>query len=328
MIMSEPEDRFDYEGRLVFNGTFKTDIFGADLNPERVIEDLPEYEQGSPQQPGYGFTDIDLEELAVSNLQSNGLIELAENTISFRYTQEDFQEEEIVDIEGNSEIRYSRRLQSVDFYWVFPEFLFVRGPKSEVKKAVNKLKAVWERSIELSKLDFEPDFLIWLIYKHYNGEDLNTGINIIRLTDAKIQGSHDVFGSTRRISDSTDLVRSPPVITAILQNEDIVTIGGEFLIDNRYQLSVDISTDGRTHIKAQSNDIREANSLERVLISILFVENICEIYTDWLELDPSEKYPPVDFFEELYQSLENQGISTSFTLDSVIDEYTAKRGEQ
>lgn len=328
MVMSESEDQFEYEGRLVFNGVFKTDTFGTDVNPERVIEDLPKYEQGSPQHPGYGFSDLDLEELAVTNLQDNGLIDLAENTISFQYIQEEFQEQEIVDIDGNSEIKYSRRHQSVDFYWIFPEFLFIRGAKSEVEEAVDKLKVVLERNIELSKLNFEPDFLIWLIYKHYRGEDLNTGINVDRLTDAKIQGSHDVFGSTRRISDSTDLVRSPPVITAILQNEDIVTIGGEFLVHNKYGLSSDISTDGRIHIKAQSNDIREANSLKRVLISILFVERLCGIYTGWLELDPSEKYPPVDFFEELYHSLENQGISTSFALDSVIDEYTAKRGEQ
>jgi len=324
--MSNHEEQFEYEGRLVFNGLFQTDVGNVDYSG--ILEQLPTYHQGSPTDPGHGFAKIDLEDwIGVDSLLEPELEALADETIAFRYIVEEYHEEEFVDIEGNTEVAYSRSTNTVDVYWLFPDFLFLRGTKNNVQEVKNYLRQL-SHEIQLNKMEFEPDFLIWIFYKYYSNQNLRDRFRVHRLTDAKITGEHDVFGKKRRISDSTDLIKSPSVLTAILRGEDLMTLGSHFSSGSFDKVSADISAGGRIHVKAQSGSIQDSRPLRRILISLRFIENLSSTYIQWENLEPRDKYPPVIFFEELYGELDELGISVDFALDRVIDEYNAKRGEQ
>jgi len=232
-----------------------------------------------------------------------------------------------VNSEGESETVFARELNTVDIFWIFPDYMLFRGAKAEVQEAMVEVSTILNSTANLEDVGFHSDFLLWLFYIHNENEYLSSGIGIERLTDAKVSGERDVFGSTRRISGSTDILKSPPVITAILQNETLETIGGYFVYRDANYLSADISNSGRIHLKSRA-DIKQSGQLRRIILSVRFVKEILDIYHEWDQFEPEKKYPPIDFFERLYEQLQEEGVSLEVPLDDVIEDYTKKREEQ
>jgi hypothetical protein len=326
-MMADPDRKFEYNGRLVFNGLYRLDLRETEISREDVFSTFPEYQRGTPADPGKGFSHIQFDEYEEYTELDPELSYSVDNIIYIKYKKEKFTEEELVNSEGEIETVFARDLNTVDIFLILPDCILFRGAKAEVQEAMAEVSTILNSTANLEHIDFHSDFLLWLFYIHEENEYLSSEIGIERLTDAKVSGERDVFGSTRRISGSTDILKSPPVITAILQNETLETIGGYFVYRDANYLSADISNSGRIHIKSRA-DIKQSGQLHRITLSISFIKEILDTYYEWQQLEPENRYPPIDFFERLYEQLREEGVSLEVPLDEVIEVYTKKREEQ
>jgi len=329
--MSDPEKSgpttgFDYSGYLLFE-PFQTKVQGRlDAGSVEVVEDeisrsLPTFERGSPESPGNGFEILDIEktqDIALPDQELN-----LRDVISFKHSRESFELVEVYE-QGEYKEASTVSIDSVDVYWKYPNFIYIRGSKENSKKTFSRLRNLFVDSLYIKRINFEPEFLLWLFYKHYQDESAGR-IDIVRLQDAVLSGERDEFGSENKISESTDVLSSSTVLTGLLHGKDLIEIEGGFR-HNTGIIVVNIKND-RVHIKSSSGAISQQSSVERISTAISFLTNLCNTYSNWAELPAKDRYPPPQFFREVYQDALENGIEVNSISSDVLQRYANLRGE-
>ena len=99
----DPDEKFEYDGRLVFNGIFIETDSSPYNSKEELLNELPEFTEGTPGEPGFGFEDLKLEEWAdrYSEMPAE-LQEVASDVWDIEYRRETYDlSEDLVDEQGN-----------------------------------------------------------------------------------------------------------------------------------------------------------------------------------------------------------------------------------
>lgn len=175
-----------------------------------------------------------------------------------------------------------------------------------------------ESFITIDPVEFNPWFLLWLVYQDSQSRTIGRGMDILRIQDIRLQSraeTRDEFGNKTQVSGSTDVLRSVPVIAGLLRGMLPVGLEAKFDLGGAY-IDADISDSGRTHIRAEE-DIRAATKLERVLIGIQFVQNLVGTQQEWAYMDPANKYVTPEFAKTLYDNAKNQDVSIDFDKELV-----------
>jgi hypothetical protein len=356
MVSSTQGDGFEYPGQLVFNGIFRTNIEPeeSDVDKEKLKDRLTgrlyPYSEGRPGDPGKGYSEIDLSKFVEDAVTkgkinpSSPLVDIAENIITQEYIREEYDEDEVVNSEGESEIQYTRSRLRTRLYWDFPGLMFFQGAKQKVEKTVGDTRSALSVSadggldsfrsdggtptnIRLNPVDFDSHFLLWLLYKDYEGESIDDNISIYRITDAEAEGGEqqDFFGLSNQVEDSVDVVRSTAFIEAISKNKLPSMIEGQFSAHG-HDLRVKVYDYGKVHLKARE-DLRQEDDLIRLLISLRFLREFTDLRQTWGSQPSHEKYVPPTFIEELDNIADDQGVDISFSREDVVGELLDRRGE-
>lgn len=324
IVPQSPSD-FDYSGYLLFE-PYQTsvrdrlDVKNIEEAEQSLTKLLPEFEQGTPQDPGDGFRQLSLRQLAAEAGMLNKYAEL-NKTGALRYINESFEKSKAYHQGELIEAQTIHR-ESNEIYWNYPDFLFLRGSKKQRENSLRRLRSLLVDSLYLEQISFEPEFLLWVLYMYYLGEELELG-EVQRVHDVVHSGEIDNLGSSINIADSTDVLSSLPVIHGILHDQDISEIEGIFNRGN-LPLRVRISEDS-IHLKISDGVLSDRSSFERILISIDFVTNLCKTYMNWSSLSPEDRYPPPAFFEDIYEQAMERGIEVDSVPSSVIEKYRELR---
>ncbi len=328
MSFTEGDD-FSYSGRLVFNGIHTTEVLDAEFDFEEVVNrELEDFSPGTFDSPGRGYQTIPFVQYLRENPEVRGeLSDLCSNIRTLRYLEEKWEQSE-VDIDGDTEMRPARTgYINFDAYWNRPEFLFIRGDKTNAETAKQLLSNTLEDYLDIREVTFSPDFLLWLFSREKNNQGLLGDLSISMLTDARIEGDEpDLFGREGRVSDSTDVTKSIPVLQGILRQMGVVQLEGVFNLSGFF-VRARISSEGRVHILAD-HAIQGSPDIERAAISIAFLQKFVSLYENWLEEDGENKYPPEQFFVDIYEECNRQGVEIQYPIDDVIEEYRQKGGPE
>lgn len=328
MSIGDEED-FAYSGRLIFNGIHATNVLDADFDFEEVIDqELVDFEEGTYQSPGRGYQTIPFTDQLEENARvGESVADLCSDVRTLRYLEEQWEHQE-VDIDGQTETRPTLNgHSSFDAYWARPDYLFVMGDKTNAKMADDLLSDTLDDYLKIRKLRFSPDFLLWLFSKEKNDEKLPGELSTSMLTDARIEGDEpDLFGREGRVTDSTDVTKSIPVLQGILRQMGVVQLEGVFNVAGFF-VRARISSEGRVHILAD-HAIEGSPDIERAAISIGFLREFTSLYEDWIESDGESKYPPKQFFIDIHEECERQGVDIQYSIDDVIEEYRQKGGPE
>ncbi|MFD1645563.1 hypothetical protein [Haloarchaeobius litoreus] len=322
---------FDYQGYLLFNGIFETEFldqeFGGGRSEARARlgDHLPEY-RSSDESSEEGYVRLLLED-AISDDDSvdSDLEEVAQSLIPYRYKYETREPKDAYyrGEEVEVEVPY---VQDSDLFWLYPNYMFLRGSKGDVKETKETTRRILDGHIRLNSVDFGGDFLLWLFYKEYEDQSLPTGIELNNLTDTELTGDRDAFGGATKVDDSTDLERCVPMLAGILKDKTISTMQGYFRLFDEYNLKAQIG-EGRVHIKASRGDIKTSGDVRRMAISIAFLHELIDLHRSWTELPPTSRYPPRQFFEDLHDTANEQGVEIQSISTNVLTKYASKRGE-
>jgi len=326
----EDVDEFAYGGQLVFNGIHKTNVLDSEFDFDQVVdEELVDYSSGSIEEPGRGYKLIPFSDFVESDHQIDQETEnLLGEVHAFRHLHEEWEYKEVETNQGQNETRPTKNgVSSFDAYWAAPDHLFIKGNKTEASQADDLLSATLDPFLEIRSLSFAPDFLLWIFSKEKNSEQLPGDLSISMLTDAEVRGEEeDFFGQKSKVDDSKDVTKSPHVLMGVLKQKGIVALEGVFGLAGKF-VRARFSEEGRVHIKAD-HAIQGSSDVERMAISIAFLREFTELYEYWMGLDPDRQYPPTDFFTDIYDECERQGVEIQFSIDDVIEEYRQKGGAE
>ncbi len=319
------DDEFSYSGRLVFNGIHTTNVLDADFDFEEVIEEeLNDYEEGNSGSPGRGYQTIPFSDMLQENEQiGKGIEDLCDGVHAMQYLEEQWEPQD-VDRDGEIVTESVRTGYSTfQAYWAKPDYLFVLGNKSNAKVADKLLSSTLDDYLHIRGTLFSPDFLLWMFSLEKNGQGLPGDLSISMLTDARIEGDEaDLFGREGRVTDSTDVTKSIPVLQGILRQMGVVQLEGVFNIEGFF-VRARISSEGRVHILAD-HAIEGSPDIERIAISVAFLREFTSLYEEWQTKSGEDKYPPEQFFVEIYKECKRQGVDIQYSIDEVIEEFRSK----
>lgn len=321
MSLTDTEPDFEYDGYLVFNGLYETNVLDADFDFEEIVDEkLKDYSRGSIDSPSDGYEPLDFGELAnESRLLSQQLQDLVSNVRAIRHKYEEWEERQLAD----GETEPTLQVRSYDVYWDFPKYIVVKGDKTQSKRAQELLNLQLGEYITSREIEFEPDFLLWVFYKDMEDEPLTGNLSTSLLSDAYIEGEEDRYGKEVSVDRSTDITQSTNILSGILRNRELIGLEGIFDARGHF-VKANVEVGGRVHIKV-AQAIEEGNDLERITTSIVFLRDLLDAYLKWEGLSDEDKYPPPRFFETVYEECKRQGEEPTFPLDPVIGEYQAKR---
>lgn len=321
MSLTDTEPDFEYDGYLVFNGLYETNIVDAGFDFEEIVDDeLKDYSRGNPDNPNDGYESLDFGGLLnQSRILSEQLKKLVSEVKAIRHKYEEWEDREL----PHGDTESTLRTRSYDIYWDFPDYIAVKGDKTQAKRASELLGHKLRDFITSRKIEFEPDFLLWMFYKDMVEEHLTETLSTSLLSDAYIEGEEDRYGKEVSVDRSTDVTKSTNILSGILRNRDLIGLEGVFE-SHGFFVKANIEVGGRVHIKV-AQSIEEANDLERIATSIVFLHDLLEAYTSWEEMPGDDKYPPTSFFENVDSECKRQGDEPTFSWEGTVQEYQAKR---
>ncbi|WP_158055873.1 hypothetical protein [Halorussus halophilus] len=316
----------DYNGLLLFNqihqlsSPIELDSFGNKLTMEIKDEVEPTQKQESIEEIFLPARTLD------EPLPKYFFRFLDEECRWFRYTVRELKAEEGINTDGDLSTFYKPEERTCDIFLTSGGYVFFRGAKSEIQGFVDRFYSRL-RDIGINRhhkeIRFDSDYLLWIFYHYRLNKSLPTELGVDLLTDAKVVGDRDRVGSFNRVSGSTDVGKSAPVLTGILNGKNISMLGGVFTLDG-IKITADIEVDGRIHIKTD-NTINQLNQEGRIVTSVVFLQGLCKLREHWQKLENSKRYPPIEFFEEISDNLENAGVEVQIAIEPVIEEYRKKR---
>ncbi|WP_435360214.1 hypothetical protein [Haloarchaeobius sp. DFWS5] len=332
--MQQPE-KFDYDGTLVFNGIYKTSPAISDSELDRsVVDSLNTFERGKPGDKRSGFVDIDFDEYLdeYENLEEE-LHQVAADIAAKEYRQETYdQPDELVDSEGEPTSGWERSTKNSYLYWDDPDFAFIQGSQGKVSNLVKSLRENWGGDVQLKPFEFDTEFLMYLVNQYDRGRTIN-GVFIESLNDAALSGTISAHGEENEVRGSDDITKGLPVIEGILLNYDFQELEGTFSFHG-YEITANIRTQqpqyntGRVHIKVE-DDIENNTKLVRALLSLFFMQRLIDLYNEWKDMIPKDKYVHPEWFAELHRRAANlpESAELDFPLRELVTEYADLREE-
>ena len=315
---------YNYDGYLVFNGLYSTNVINPDFDFNEVVRDvLVDFKRGEPDEPKSGYELLEFGEIVEeSQFISTNIKESLSDVRSIRHRYEEWETRELRD--GKKEP--TREVRSFDLYWDYPDYMFVKGDKTQASRASQIVNYELGDYLTSKKIEFNPDFLLWLFYNEKSSGPISENLDISLLSDADIEGEkEDMYGKEISVDRSTDITKSTNVLSGILRGKDLIGLEGIFNARGNF-IKANIQVGGRVHIKV-SQDIAEVDDLERMSLALVFLRELLSVYEEWESKPASEKIPPPEFLEEVYEECKRQGEEPVFSFDHVVEQYRNKRAQ-
>ena len=319
---SNREDDFSYDGNLVFNGIYRTETDG--FGDIALTENIDPYSKGTYPHPNEGY--IELEETSY-DLSSIGdqMSSTIKRLNGFKYKFDSWKSSEVETDDGLSE-RPVYDPQSFDVYCYDPDYIFLRGPKTAIKQKRATVLSDLPSGLSPDEVQFNSDFLLWILYKCMKGEALNSTVSVRRLPNCETTGERDNVGEGIKVRGSDNVERSVPILVTFLEDKEISSIRGYFVVGTSFVVA-DIDIDGSVRIRTSHEQMEDLSQLRRVSVSLRFLSEFVDLYDEWQDLPADEKYPD-DIFRIVYEISLQEGYKPTIKPTEQIEQYEQKRRDE
>jgi len=283
------ESTFSYRGTLIYNKAFKLEEVPSE---KELVESLPEFSSGGPEDPGRGFRQVNL---PYDDLDEEKLSSFSKSVTSFEYIEENFTPEDGIDEKGEVQSFVVRDTSRATMYFI-DGFVVFRGSKMASSKMSSALQDGLE--VPLKEVHLGPRFLRWLKYMAAESEPLTDFLEIQRLTDITYTGG--AFANQVEVTGAENAEKSP--IAATIDGQ-IESIQADFEIQG-YSVRSGLQPPFSIHILSTLG-IKNRGDVSRILISLLFLDSILSYWETWNRDRPT---PPDQFEQEILEG--QMGIET------------------
>lgn len=319
-----PEDFFSFSYWLKFNGLYFTEEIDETVNPDDLTKHVEKYSGGSPAEPDEGYRQTDLSDwLAQATELSGSLSNLADDLYTYEYVEEKWPEREIFDIDGEKQTGFTQSHKKMNLFWAYDDIMIIRAQKTVLSEKKGDLLDGLSDNLLLDQVNFDFDFLLWLLYQWRENPRLSAKLRLHSVSDCKTVGQRNQDREVE-VGGENDITRSVPFISAILDGNKIDEIEGEFIIDGIH-IVAKIESAGIIHVKSSREDMLELNELKQMGRAVQFLIEMMRLYEEWVKLDPENRYPPKEFFQTLLEICDDEGYVAKREPQELYAEYEDKR---
>lgn len=254
---------FEYSGRLVFSFYFARFKEQWSTQPDfisELLQRLSEYEEGTPENPGEGYTEIELLDQLEPELELPQwmLDEVGEWTCIQYHHEEYTTEKAFVDEEEKREVLIPST-ETVDLYFHPSGLTLLRGKSSAIHHVTSKLQHMAAGDLLFDAITVNPREL----YEFQNSD--------IRIGQTQKAEFNSMSASTDKVSISGKDIRSDSIVQRAQEKGQIIRHMGEIQFAD-YSLFVDIRQD-KIFIRAR-RDLKNLSDASRLILSILFCHRV------------------------------------------------------
>lgn len=324
------ESNYTYQGWLVFNGLYTTESYGegSEDDVEDVVEAFDQYNGGTPIESDSGLERINFaNELKQIDEINEQLERLADQTLSFEFTDEKWVETFGYNEEGEEQIFYTEEHDNLIFFWNYVDgTMMLKGDKQSLNKKSDQLQGSLADDFRMESIDFDYDFFLWLIFNEYTDGGLSAGsdITIRKITQSETIESNPTDDERISVEGKDNLLHSVVFIAPVLNGKKVDSLQGQFLIGSR-QVTAKIGFGGRVHVMIGDTPMESWEDIRRMGTALLFLSELTDLYQTWKNLSPDQKYPPGSFFDDLADEADNEGWRLRFDPEELKQEYERKR---
>jgi hypothetical protein len=296
---------FQFEGRLTFPRLFHLESPGE---PKHDVEEIELLQSVQDSDLETDIRRIDLE-ASVSEKDdiSEYLANFAERFDCYRYRFETRSKRHILTDEGKDVTEKTiRHIETTHIFWS-PTYVILLGSHSAVDAAVSIARRLAGENM-LREITIGPNFLEWFLYNQYTNQPIRPEFSFQRITKAETspvasqQGDVRDYHSLAKNSDCS----LENLLIDILNGRNITQVAGEFEVAG-YEINANIRESEGVNIYQGQGSLDDSSDLRRLLLALRFLYELVDTLTRWDSWPREKRKPPVNFYTDIYQSLEGEG---------------------
>lgn len=253
---------FEYTGYLIFSpATYSTkqDFTSASEWRDILRRELPEFQPGTPRNPGAGYQLINNSEI-ISPVFANRSSSSLEDIIYSRYTAEVYEEKEAY-VEGEIREVNVRTVDSVDVFWIPPNNVLFRGKKRSIDRVKADLQREVFEDLFINSVKFDPIFFENIFERDIASNQLNVN-DVHKIVSDGVSETTSSVSFTGNVADVGMDAGIPKKIEA------------NFEFRGR-RILAEISSD-RIHIRV-SGSLEDMGAGDRMMESVLFCRELLDL---------------------------------------------------
>ncbi len=297
---------------------------------EKLRENLPEFNQGTAEVPGIGFT-------IHKNFKYPN--DIKQDDVYNRFSQSLIYVEYILEIYSHIQLK-DDDVDSIGENYILTNlakgYIFIKHPDLLLFKGSGEIyDIVWERFIEAMKnvvriqknIEFDSEFLLKLLERRkLNQETLENDFFIGMLWELSLIG--------RKRTERTGIqIKYPPYIF----ESDIILISilrfnypEKCLIDFRIRdiyCTLALFQNGTINIRQQKGKFKVYDNIERALYGCYAIYRLVQYYEIWENLNITQRLITTDFINSVIDDLEDRGLPGFNIGIEFLRHYAKIRGE-
>lgn len=311
--LPETPSEFTYSGWLVFtpfevNVKSNLNVSSVDLAEEFLEDELP---RPARDNLTAGFEIQNTREL-VDRTSGGRVPPGLKNLIHLKYIQSEEDQTMLYDPEsGDFTENPGFKISESDLYWNFPNYLLVKGKKRGVEGARSRLQSQLVDSMRTKEMQFQSDFFMWLISRHRMSDELPGELSIRGIQRIEAGGEEE---SSKLQMEGDGDITTISLAHILSEDAEISTLEVSW-IHRGETIRAEITSD-TIHVYV-SESLDDYSDIERMSTSLLFCYELLDLYSDWRSLQPSDRYPSMDFFQEFYDEASEKGLNLSYESDTI-----------
>lgn len=197
------------------------------------------------------------------------------------------------------------------------DLIIVNGPKNKgnivikiLNNTLNKFKENYINKFDFNEINFNPEFIFWLIFKKNTGSSFSNDITIKKFYNFSTEDFPNENGLLtpsnipREIStaDGNNII-TLPIIYGLLNDRDFSRLSGIFTYKNnefdiRLTILPGLTRKSIFFIKS-TKCLKNKNYCDKIKLALPFISEFVKLFEEWNSLDDIKKYPSEEFINEL-----------------------------
>lgn len=197
------------------------------------------------------------------------------------------------------------------------DLIIVNGPKNKgnivikiLNNTLNKFKEDYINKFDFNEINFNPEFIFWLIFKKNTGSSFSNDITIKKFYNFSTEDFPNENGLLtpsnipREIStaDGNNII-TLPIIYGLLNDRDFSRLSGIFTYKNnefdiRLTILPGLTRKSIFFIKS-TKCLKNKNYCDKIKLALPFISEFVKLFEEWNSLDDIKKYPSEEFINEL-----------------------------
>lgn len=197
------------------------------------------------------------------------------------------------------------------------DLIIVNGPKNKgnivikiLNNTLNKFKKDYINKFDFNEINFNPEFIFWLIFKKNTGSSFSNDITIKKFYNFSTEDFPNENGLLtpsnipREIStaDGNNII-TLPIIYGLLNDRDFSRLSGIFTYKNnefdiRLTILPGLTRKSIFFIKS-TKCLKNKNYCDKIKLALPFISEFVKLFEEWNSLDDIKKYPSEEFINEL-----------------------------